>query len=87
MEFITGKHIGRRTFLKGLGATVGLPYLDAMRPAGRMSAALAKRFDCEVELHNEVDAGVMGGAVIYAGDEVIDGSLIGRLTRLESSLV
>ena len=42
MEFVTGKHIGRRTFLKGVGASVGLPYLDAMIPAGRMSSAVAR---------------------------------------------
>ena len=34
MEFITGKHIPRRTFLRGAGATVALPFLDAMVPAG-----------------------------------------------------
>jgi uncharacterized protein DUF1552 len=33
MAFITGKHIGRRTMLRGLGATVALPFLDAMVPA------------------------------------------------------
>ena len=33
MEFITGKHLARRTFLRGLGATVALPLLDAMIPA------------------------------------------------------
>ena len=36
MNFITGKHLPRRTFLRGLGATVSLPYLDAMVPAGRV---------------------------------------------------
>jgi hypothetical protein len=41
MEFITGKHMGRRTFMKGLGASVALPYLDAMVPAGRMRGAAA----------------------------------------------
>ena len=35
MEFITGKHIARRTFLRGMGAAVALPFLDAMVPAGR----------------------------------------------------
>jgi hypothetical protein len=35
MEFITGKHLSRRTFLRGAGATVALPFLDAMVPAGR----------------------------------------------------
>lgn len=53
----------------------------------RMTEALARRFDCSVTLHNEVDAKVLGGAVIYAGDQVIDGSLRGRLGKLESSLL
>jgi hypothetical protein len=35
MGFITGKHLPRRTFVKGMGATVALPFLDAMLPAGR----------------------------------------------------
>ena len=33
---ITGKHLPRRTFLRGMGAAVALPYLDAMVPAGRV---------------------------------------------------
>ena len=33
MNLITGKHLPRRTFLRGLGATVALPFLDAMVPA------------------------------------------------------
>jgi len=51
-----------------------------------MSAALKQRFDSDIELENEVDASVLGGAVIYAGDQVIDGSLKGRLANLSSSL-
>jgi hypothetical protein len=35
MNFITGKHLSRRTFLRGAGASVALPFLDAMVPAGR----------------------------------------------------
>jgi Protein of unknown function (DUF1552) len=38
MEFITGKHISRRAVLRGLGATVGLPLLDAMIPVRRVWA-------------------------------------------------
>lgn len=38
MEFITGKHISRRTMLRGLGASIGLPLLDAMIPARRLWA-------------------------------------------------
>jgi hypothetical protein len=37
--FITKRHLQRRTFLKGVGATIALPLLDAMIPAG---TALAK---------------------------------------------
>ena len=33
MKILTGKSIPRRTFLRGMGATVALPYLDAMEPA------------------------------------------------------
>jgi len=33
MNFITQKHLNRRTVLKGLGATIALPLLDAMSPA------------------------------------------------------
>ena len=33
MNFITRKHLPRRTFLRGLGTAVALPLLDAMIPA------------------------------------------------------
>ena len=35
MTPITGKHLRRRTFLRGMGVTVALPFLDAFVPAGR----------------------------------------------------
>jgi len=35
MQFLNGKTLGRRSFVKTMGATVALPYLDAMVPAGR----------------------------------------------------
>lgn len=54
--------------------------------SSRMRDALAKRFESEIELENEIDPSVLGGAVIYAGDQVIDGSLLGRLRRLEQNL-
>ena len=34
MPFITGKRIPRRTFIRGAGASLALPFLDAMVPAG-----------------------------------------------------
>ena len=47
MEFITGKHIPRRTFIHGVGATVALPFLDAMVPAGRLLAPESDPGDVE----------------------------------------
>ncbi|MEJ8567920.1 F0F1 ATP synthase subunit delta [Elongatibacter sediminis] len=54
--------------------------------SSRMRDALARRFDCDVELDTEIDSGILAGAVIYAGDQVIDGSLRGRLGRLSQNL-
>jgi hypothetical protein len=41
--YITNKHISRRTVLKGMGATVALPFLGAMVPARSLFAAAANR--------------------------------------------
>ena len=39
MHFMTGKHMPRRTFLRGaMGATVALPFLDAMVAAKAVGA-------------------------------------------------
>ena len=52
----------------------------------RLRKALSKRFDADIEIKTEIDQSVIGGAVIYAGDQVIDGSLLGRLKKLEQNL-
>src|SRR5215472_5030860 len=41
--FLTRKHLTRRTVLRGLGATLGLPLLDAMIPAGTALAQTAAK--------------------------------------------
>ncbi len=53
MSFITGKHMPRRTFVRGMGAAVALPYLEAMIPAGKAAApAVDKtRLVCIEEVH------------------------------------
>jgi hypothetical protein len=45
MNFITGKHLDRRTVLKGIGAAIALPMLDAMVPvrAAAQSATLSRK--------------------------------------------
>ena len=58
---------------------------DAQRE--RLGAALQKRLKREVRLHCAVDASLIGGAVVRAGDMVIDGSLKAGLERLALDLV
>ncbi len=44
MTFLIGKHLSRRLLLRGAGAAIGLPLLDAMRPAlAAKSPAQARR--------------------------------------------
>jgi len=52
----------------------------------QIRAALKRRFGREVQVETAVDASLIGGAVISAGDVVIDGSLKGKLARLQSAL-
>jgi Protein of unknown function (DUF1552) len=40
--FISKRHLDRRTFLRGMGATIALPLLDAMVPAGTTLAAATR---------------------------------------------
>lgn len=49
--------------------------------------ALEKRFGRRVEIATEIDENLIGGAVIRAGDVVIDGSLRARLEGLANALV
>lgn len=47
---------------------------------------LKRRFGREVELETAIDESLIGGAVIDAGDVVIDGSLKSKLSRMQSAL-
>ena len=50
MAFITKKHLPRRTFLRGVGATIALPLLDSMvaaqTPIRKTAAAAKSRLSC-----------------------------------------
>ena len=52
----------------------------------RLEEKLSERSGGQVEIHEQVDPSLIGGAIIRQGDEVIDGSLRGRLSRLGESL-
>jgi hypothetical protein len=47
MRYLSGRHLPRRTLLRGIGAAVALPLLQSMLPAGRAAAATRRsRFAC-----------------------------------------
>ncbi|TAN04020.1 MAG: F0F1 ATP synthase subunit delta [Rhodanobacteraceae bacterium] len=54
--------------------------------ATRLVEALKRRFHSDIQLERSVDPSVLGGAVIDAGETVIDGSLKSRLAKLETAL-
>jgi len=65
MSVITGTHLARRTFLRGMGATMALPFLDAMVPAARAKReALADptRLICVEEVHGQAGCNVIGAS-------------------------
>lgn len=52
----------------------------------RLMEALKRRLGRDVRMHTRIDDTLIGGAIVRAGDLVIDGSLSGRLARLGSAL-
>lgn len=55
--------------------------------ATRVAHSLERRLGRQVELELEIDASLMGGAIIRAEDMVIDGSVRSRLQRMAESLI
>ena len=54
--------------------------------ADKLKQALSTRLKRQVRMRTAVDSTLLGGAVVRAGDLVIDGSLQGRLQRLATEL-
>ena len=52
-----------------------------------LKSALHAKYNKEINISSRVDQGLVGGAIIRAGDIVIDGSVKGRLTKLVETLV
>ena len=70
MNYITGMHLSRRTMLRGMGAAVGLPLLDAMVPANRLwasteagKAADMMRLVCIEQVHGAAGCNDLGASL------------------------
>ena len=72
-------------------ATVNAEVLTAMALSedqkSSLSSALEVRLGMKVNLEETIDASLMGGAIVKAGDMVIDGSAKGRLQKLTTVLM
>jgi F-type H+-transporting ATPase subunit delta len=64
--------------------TSAVPLNEAQ--AQKLKQALSTRLKRQVHMRTAVDSTLLGGAVVRAGDLVIDGSLQGRLERLATEL-
>ena len=53
---------------------------------GALAEAIARRLARKVNVSWSVDASLLGGALIRAGDTVIDGSVVGELERLRQAV-
>ena len=52
----------------------------------KLAKALQAKLNCEVRMTSEVDESLIGGAIIRAGDLVIDGSITGKLSKLAEAM-
>jgi len=60
MNFITQKHLHRRTLLKGLGAAIALPFLDAMVPVRAAAQTRKVRLVAMEMVHGSAGATAFG---------------------------
>jgi len=62
-----------------------MPLTPAQRTG--LTAKLGETFGLTVELREEVRPGLIGGVMVYLGDERMDGSVLGQLERMKQRLL
>ncbi len=72
--------------LRNLEVEVISAYELTSEQSESLKQALNKKFDKEISIESRVDKSLIGGAVIRAGDMVIDGSVRGKLNKLAETL-
>ena len=71
---------------RSLDVKVTTAYKIRSEIAERLAESLKTRLEREIKLATSVDQSLIGGAVIRAGDMVIDSSVRGKLTKLVESI-
>jgi F-type H+-transporting ATPase subunit delta len=69
-----------------LEALITTAQVISLAQIDELAAGLKAKFQREVSVHVEVDESLIGGAVITIGDQVIDGSVKGRLEKMAFAL-
>ena len=82
LQFETKRAEEERTLDVEVTTAVGMS--DAERD--KFAQALTRRFDQEINMTTSVDESLLGGALIRAGDTVIDGTVKGKLAKLGEAL-
>lgn len=82
-QFETLKRARDRTLMVRVTSAVEM----APEQLTRLAERLRERFGSDIEMQTEVDADLIGGLVVRAGDKVIDASVRGRLEQLGRALV
>ena len=78
--------IQRRAAEGSVQAQLVTAYPASEAQQAEVIASLRKRLGREIELSCSTDSELLGGAIIRAGDLVIDGSVRGKLERLGTAL-
>ena len=71
---------------KSLDVEVVSAYELSESQSAALAASLNTKFQKEITIETRVDASLIGGAVVRAGDVVIDGSIRGKLAKLAETL-
>jgi len=61
-----------------------VPLDEALRAA--LEEKLKQRFSKKVILENKIDETILGGAVVYVGDQIIDGSIRNQLSQMKTQM-
>ena len=64
--------------------TTAFEMTDAQQ--NKLAESLKAKLKCDVRMSSEIDESLIGGAIIRAGDLVIDGSLTGKLSKLAEAM-
>lgn len=67
--------------------TIQTAYAVESEQQSKLEKAIESKLNKSVQVNYEVDASLIGGVVIHAGDQVIDGSVKSRIDQLATGLL